>query len=253
MGAIRRAVVNLPVAGKAWLALGSVALVAALVLMPSGFGLSSGAMKDTIQDPNFGVKGCTACHGGDTFAAGGSELISWTIQDADGVALSGNTYAAETAYTITITLDEQNEPAAPSRAGFNLRTTAGKLEGVEGQSQGSTDGLEATHIGSGRASWAMTWTSPADDTVVVFDLFVNDVDGSGAPDAADQVHRVGFWLTNSHGDTAGAAKEEHIEFGISLQQYWIGLIGLAGMLFIMVGGYVYLKYGNPHNTDEKDR
>ena len=50
----------------------------------------------------------------------------------------------------------------------------------------------------------------------------------------------------------GAAAEE-VEFGITLQQYWIGLIGLAGMIFIMVAGFVYLKFVNPHNTDPKDR
>ena len=34
---------------------------------------------------------------------------------------------------------------------------------------------------------------------------------------------------------------------------WIGLIGLAGMVFVMVAGFVYLKFVNPHNTDQKDR
>ncbi len=51
----------------------------------------------------------------------------------------------------------------------------------------------------------------------------------------------------------GAAVEEEVEFGITLQQYWIGLIALVGMVFVMVAGFVYLKFVNPHNADAKDR
>jgi hypothetical protein len=51
----------------------------------------------------------------------------------------------------------------------------------------------------------------------------------------------------------GAAEEHEVHFGISLQQYWIGLIGLGGMVFVLVAAFVYLKFASPHNTDPKDR
>ncbi len=85
------------------------------------------------------------------------------------------------------------------------------------------------------------------------DLFVNDVDGSGLPDAGDEVHRVGWFLTDESHAQPGAVSEEEIEFGITLQQYWIGLIGLAGMIFVIVASFVYLKFVNPHNSGPKDR
>jgi hypothetical protein len=237
-------------------AVAALGLLAVLAVAPTGWGLSTGASKDTIQLPDFATKGCTACHGNGKFAAGGSEVIHWSIVDAAGAPLSGNTYEKAKAYTLLVRLDEKNAPNGGStghHAGFNLRASSGKLAGVAGISQASTDATQATHVNAERTSWNVTWTAP-DSGVVVFDLFVNDVDGSGSPDAGDEVHRVGFWLTDATGAVAGAAAHEaEVEYGISLQQYWIGLIGLAGMVFIMVAGYVFLKYGNRHNTDAKDR
>ncbi|MEK6985523.1 MAG: choice-of-anchor V domain-containing protein [Candidatus Thermoplasmatota archaeon] len=224
-----------------------------VVLAPAGLGLSTGASKESIQDPNFAAKGCTACHGGNAFAAGGLERVSWTITGADGKELAGNAPAKGAAYTIAITLAETNAPTLASHAGFNLRASGGKLAGVAGISQATADGTQATHVGPGLTSWQVAWTAPEDDTVVSFTLFVNDVDGSNAPDSGDLVYRADWYLTNSKGDVAGAVVEHEVHFGISLQQYWIGLIGLAGMILVMVAGFVYLKFGSPHNSDQKDR
>lgn len=248
-----------PVPSFSWSSLGAVAalgLAAALAVAPTGWGLSTGASKDTIQLPDFATRGCTACHGNQNFATGSSEIVHWSLADAEGTPLAGNAYEAGAEYTITITLDEATAPGGGStghHAGFNLRASAGKLAGVAGVSQASTDATQATHVNADKASWTVTWTAPAAG-VAVFDLFVNDVDGDGTNSPGDQVYRAGFWLTDGTGAVPGAAAhEEEVHYGISLQQYWIGLIGLAGMLFIMVGGYVFLKYGNRHNTDAKDR
>lgn len=198
--------------------------------------------------------GCAACHGAATnqFPALNATNVRVSVVDADGNALNGP-YTAEEVYTITITLDEQNAPDHPTnRAGFNLRAAAGKLTAVEGVSQVSADGAQATHVGPGRTSWQVGWQAP-DAGAAGFSLFVNDVDGSGAPDAADQVYWLQFGFADKEGAVLGSAAEEAVEFGIKLQQYWIGLIGLAGMVFVMVAGFVYIKFVNPHNTDQKDR
>lgn len=230
-------------------------LVAILAVAPTGWGLPTGADKEKITLPEFATKGCTACHGNGKFAVG-SEAIHWAVVGPDGAGLSGNSYEKGKAYTITVTLDKKNvvDGAAPDRkAGFNLRASAGKLAGVAPLSQATADGTQATHTDAAHTSWNVTWTAP-DSGVVVFDLFVNDVNGIGGADAGDQVHRVGFWLTDATGAAAGApAHAGEVEYGISLQQYWIGLLGLAGMVFIMVAGFVFLKYGSRHNTDAKDR
>jgi len=236
----------------------SVLAATALVTVTPGWGLPDGANKETITLPDFATKGCVACHGEGNFAPPGNTTITWTVADADGAIVTNNAYVAAASYTITITLhNEQNPtPATEGRhAGFNLRATAGKLAVPEGSSaiKVTSDGKEATHADAAETEWKVSWTAP-ESGPAVFDLFVNDVNGVGGADAGDNVYRSGFWLTDSAGAVAGsAAKAEHVEFGISLQQYWIGLIGLAGMVFIMVAGFVYLKFVNPHNTDQKDR
>ncbi len=228
-------------------------LLATALLAPQAFGFSGGITKDTAPDANaFAGEGCTACHGDHNFAVGGLESVAWTITDADGNALAGNAYEHDAEYTISIALNEQNAPEAANRAGFNLRASAGTLVGVDGSSQATGDGAEATHVNAGAASWTVMWTAPAEGPVV-FDLFVNDVDGSGAPDATDWVYRVGFWLTDDHHAVPGAVEEHEVHFGISLQQYWLGLIAIAAAGFVMVFGFFYLKYASPHNTDSKDR
>ena len=235
------------------------AVCAAVVAAPAAFGFSAGIMDGGTPAPpaDFATIGCTACHGPGPaghhdFAAGGTERVQYSIVDAEGAPLAGNTYEADGAYTITITLNETNAPNAANHAGFNLRASAGKLAAVDGVSQVNGLGNQATHTGAGRATWQVEWTAPADGPAV-FDLFVNDVDGSSAPDAGDRVYSVGWFLKGHDHATPGTVAEHEVHYGISLQQYWIGLIGLAGMLAVMVAGFVYLKFVNPHNTDQKDR
>lgn len=216
------------------------------------FGFSSGITKENAGVPEFEAQGCVACHGTlHEFESLDMGNVRVSVVDAEGAPLNGP-YVAGGVYTINITLAEQNAPAAPNHAGFNLRAAAGKLTAVEGQSQVSADGTQATHTGPGRTSWQVGWEAP-ETGAAGFSLFVNDVDGSGAPDPADQVYWLQFGFGDSHGAVLGAAAHEEVHFGISLQQYWIGLIGLAGMVFVIVASFVYIKFVNPHNTDHKDR
>jgi hypothetical protein len=243
----------LPGARGRWLAPALALAAASLVAVPA-FGFSSGIHKDNAQNPSFEPFGCVACHGNSAeheFPHLDTNNVRVRVVDADGQPLNGP-YEAEAQYTITITLDEQNAPDATNHAGFNLRAAAGTLAGVDGQSQTSADGTQATHVNAASTSWNVTWTAPASGAAG-FSLYVNDVDGSGAQDAGDQVYWLQFGFGDHEGAVLGAAEEHEVHFGISLQQYWIGLIGLAGMLFVMVAGFVYLKFVNPHNTDQKDR
>lgn len=232
-----------------------VAAALLLVYAPTAIGLSSGASKDSVSDPHWADEGCTLCHGDHSYAPTGPDVVTYSIMDADGNVPGGMIYGHEETYTITITLDEQNEPGATNHAGFNIRASVGTLAGVEGESQASGDGMEATHVDASRTSWTVTWTSPAEDEgAAVFDIWVNDVDGSAAPDETDHVYRDGFFMFDASGLAPGAAEPEHeVHYGVSLPQYWLGLIALAMTAVLILFGFVYLKYVSPHNTDQKDR
>lgn len=229
-------------------------LAGALVATPLGLGFSTGITSDNAGLDSFGPFGCVACHGNTAehaFEALNQSNVRVDVADAEGQPLNGP-YEAKGLYTITITLDEQNAPSAANHAGFNLRAAAGKLSAVDGVSQVSGDGKQATHVGPGLTSWQVGWEAP-DAGAAGFSLFVNDVDGSGAPDAGDEVYWLQFGFGDHEGAVLGAAEEHEVHFGITLQQYWIGLIALIGMIFVMAAGFVYLKFVNPHNTDQKDR
>lgn len=240
-----------------WVPIALLVLAAALVATPLGLSFSRGIASNgqgAAKAPpgDFETFGCTACHGAALkFPPVDNAALSWTVQDAEGNGLNGP-YHPDTAYTITIRLNETNAPQQANHAGFNLRASAGKLEGIAGQSQAATDNKQATHVDPTRTSWSVKWTAP-ESGPVAFSLFVNDVDGDGAPSLTDEVRWVQFGFTDASGAVLGAVVEEEVEFGIRLQQYWIGLIALAGMLFVMVASFVYLKFVNPHNTDPKDR
>lgn len=229
-------------------------LAGALVAAPIGLGFSTGITSQNAGIESFGPFGCVACHGNSAehkFEALDQGNVQVAVADAEGNPLNGP-YEAHGLYTITITLDEQNVPTAANHAGFNLRAAAGKLTAVEGQSQVSDDGKQATHLSPSLTSWQVGWEAP-EAGAAGFSLFVNDVDGSGAPDAPDQVYWLQFGFADHEGAVLGAAEEHVVHFGITLQQYWIGLIALVGMIFVMVAGFVYLKFASPHNTDQKDR
>lgn len=230
-------------------------VVAALVATPIGLGFSTGITKDNAGLDSFGPYGCVACHGDSATHAfrslNTSDVQVSVVLDETGEPLNGP-YEAHGLYTITITLDEQNVPTATNHAGFNLRAAAGKLMPVDGVSQVSGDATQATHVGPGLTTWTVGWEAP-ESGAAGFSLFVNDVDGSAVNDPADNVYWLQFGFADHDGAVLGSAVEEEVHFGISLQQYWIGLIALIGMVFVMVAGFVYLKFVNPHNTDAKDR
>jgi hypothetical protein len=233
-------------------------IVVGMAVIPHGIGLPTGMDSEIVPAAlagDFDSKGCLACHGDS--AAGitkqiTADQIRFSIKDADGKYITGR-YTKDAVYTIDIQYTDTNAPTETNRAGFNLRASAGKLGAVEGISQVTSDGAQATHVAPTRDAWSVQWTAPSDDVVVVFNLYINDVNGDGTPDKGDEVHQAEFGLSNSAGAVPGAVVEETVEYGISLQQYWIGIAGLTGMVVIMVGGYFFLKYGNPHNTDAKDR
>lgn len=234
--------------------LGLFAVAALLFVTPTGFGHPTGMFKDTGDYPAaFPQVGCTSCHGGAKFTPGDFRNVQYSMAGPDGAPLTGNAYEKGKVYTINVTLLNEQNPDKANHAGFNLGASAGKLSATDPNVQVSKDQTQATHKNPGETHWSVEWTAP-DSGAAAFDLFVNDVDGDQGASPGDHVYRASFCVVDPTGQGCGAAAPvKDVEFGISLQQYWIGLIGLAGMIFVMVAGYVYLKYVTPHNTDQKDR
>jgi hypothetical protein len=221
--------------------------VAVLAVAPTGLSSSGGI---GTGDPGFDAEngGCTACHGGGQFAATPAD-ITITFTDAGGNELTG-LYQHGAAYTVSIVLDEQTGVGETNAAGLNLFADAGTFEAGEGTRL--TESGEITHADASSTTWTATWTAP-DEGAVVFRLYVNDVDGSLAPDAADQVYYRLFSLTDDTANLPGAVEESEPHVGVPLPQYWLGLLALATMMAVILFAYVYLKYSNPHNANHKDR
>ncbi len=180
-------------------------------------------------------------------------MVSFVIADAEGAPIVNGAYEHDAAYTITITLANEYEPGASNRAGFYLSAGAGEfVDAGDANVQITGGGLEASHTNPSAAEWTVGWHAP-EEGAVAFMLLVNDVDGSGAPDEGDQVYRQYFALTDEAGAQLGAVEEHEIHFGVSLPQYWLGLIALASMAFVMLFAFVYLKFVSPHASDSKDR
>ncbi|MCA1819807.1 MAG: hypothetical protein LC620_07150 [Halobacteriales archaeon] len=242
-----------------WRALSVAAALAVVALLVSnpGWGLPTGMDKDTqIYPPDFEKVGCTSCHGTKAqFWPDSGNDLQVTIHDATGAAPPGMVYAKGAVYTINITLGNEQAPTLANHAGFNIRASSGKFSVPAGSTdvQTSKDSSQATHTNAEHTKWTVTWTAP-DAGAVHFVILVNDVNGINGNDPGDHVYQTFMDLTDAEGAQLGAAvKVVAPEFGISLQQYWIGLIGLFVMIIVMVAGFVYLKFVNPHNADQKDR
>ncbi len=221
---------------------------------PSVFGSSNGMNSENPAWPtDFNESGCTSCHGEHSFAATENK-VSWTLTDAEGNDLTGSVYEHDAVYTFTITLMDEINPEAANHAGFYMSASEGKFEAAEGSGVQVTGGdKEVSHTDATQTSWTFTWTAPAEGAIA-FQLLVNDVDGSFSPDEGDNVYRSFFALTDDHGAQLGAAPEEHEQhYGLALPQYWLGLVALASMILVIMFSFVYLKFVNPHNTDQKDR
>lgn len=232
--------------------------VIGVMAMPVGFGFSGGMHSDATGYPdNFEQFGCatSGCHSAEhAFTPGSFGLVSWSFVDAEGEPLAGIQYEPDTEYTVTITLDEQNEPDANNRAGFNLEASKGQFSLGEDENVHVTeDGMQAAHNNAGQTEWSFLWTAPPEE-VVVFSLYVNDVNGNANADEGDQVHQAGWWFRDESGAVPGAAaEEEHFEVGVPLPQYWLGLIAIFGAAIVIIFGFVYLKFFSPHHADQKKR
>ena len=89
----------------------------------------------------------------------------------------------------------------------------------------------------------MTWTAPDEGTGdAVLTVYFNVVNGENGNDAGDGWTRL---VAVSLGTPQALEDEKGIhELGVSLKQYWIGLIGIAVTLVFVLLAYIVLRGGS---------
>lgn len=239
------------------LALLSVVVVAITFVAAGAMGRSTGIDKTG----GLTKEGCT-CHGpgGETGKKGvPSDKVVVEFK------IDGNPYKYQKGkvYNVSIGVAETDVPLPPSAAqnkgGFNLRVTNGKLAPAAGFERFvKISGSEATHTSDGDKNgrlWNLTWTAPSDDKdAVVFSMFVNTVNGDGAPDEGDHWTGHVAVLMGTSGEVGGGGHVSPEEIGVRWLAHWVGIISFIAVFVVLVLYYFVLKYGETvHATDHRDR
>ena len=243
--------------GRAFLVL----LLAGLVLAPASEALSGGVGGD--QSPGgpteVAKEGCT-CHNADP-----SNDMTLFMRGVPTVYVPGDEY------TMTVQLVGGPSSTGANHAGFSLLVSDGALSSPDGETHLVADGdaTRLTHTADGAhgddRSFSITWTAPAAGAgTISFWLAGNAVDGSGAPDAADQWNRLSFALPEGaagedprrrdlfagNGEVIPPEAEHHgvdlHSLGAPLRAHWLGLLGFLSVILVVVSCGFMLRYGFSH-------
>jgi hypothetical protein len=230
-----------------------VALVAiAFVFAASASGFSSGINRSN----GLTEEGCI-CHGPGGSGGKPSPAVEVLILIGD----NPYHYEAGETYNITITaLTDVPASAAGNKGGFNLRVSAGTLAAAPGFEERVqiVTAREATHTLDGdRASrvFNLTWTAPATgEEAVIFQAFVNTVNGDGAPNESDHWNGKVVVLMGESGVIGGEGEVNPEHFGVRWLAHWVGIISFIAVFAVLIIYYFVLKFGETvHATDHRDR
>ena len=184
-------------------------------------------------------KGCW-CHGE------GDDQLNEGMYNLEGIP---NTYVPETVYNITLTINDTNVERAENDngryGGFLAVVTEGEFVSDENYWVGG-NGLYLSHNDNSNSvrNWTFQWTAPAEGTGdALFTIYFNTVNG-GDGAGGDQWSTLS---TVSLGTPQETSSEVSIhELGVTLMQYWIGLIGIAVVLLSVLIAYVVIRGGSAH-------
>ena len=152
-------------------------------------------------------------------------------------------------------------------AGFSMKISAGTLGASEGSENlvqnWEEDPQTLTHTDPGSQTadrtWHISWTAPPSDSgIVTLWLAGNSVNGDGVPSDLDRWNRLS--TTIDEGDDSGtrtvfagngdieppAPGEESIDLhhmGAGLRAHWLGLLGFAAVVIVIVFCGLMLRYG----------
>ena len=233
--------------------LGMIALLVAGGTQASHLGIGGDA--DEVGDVS--IAGCT-CH---------SEESDNSVT----VLIEGLPYHYEAGgqYELTVQLIGGPDPDTSSTtAGFSMMVSSGTLgagEGYESMVQNwEDDPARLTHTSSGAKtedrSWHILWTAPAtgEEAVTIW-LAGNSVNGDQVPSALDNWNRLSTTIEegaddgskrtvfSGNGEIEPPAAAEHgvhiHEMGAGLRAHWLGLLGFAAVIIVLLFCGLFLRYG----------
>lgn len=233
--------------------LGMIALLVAGGTQASHLGIGGDA--DEVGDVS--IAGCT-CH---------SEESDNSVT----VLIEGLPYHYEAGgqYELTVQLIGGPDPDTSSNtAGFSMMVSSGTLgagEGYESMVQNwEDDPARLTHTSSGAKtedrSWHILWTAPTtgEEAVTIW-LAGNSVNGDQVPSALDNWNRLSTTIEegaddgskrtvfSGNGEIEPPAAAEHgvhiHEMGAGLRAHWLGLLGFAAVIIVLLFCGLFLRYG----------
>ena len=181
------------------------------------------------------VEGCT-CHM--------DEQLNEGMYSLDGIP---NTYVPETTYNVTLAINDTNVESVDGSVrygGFLAEVSEGIFVANENYWLGGSGSYISHNDNSNMVrSWTFQWTAPTEGTGdALFTIYFNVVDGDAS--SGDQWS---YLTTVSLGTPQEVSSEVSIhELGVTLMQYWIGLIGIAVVLLSVLIAYVVIRGGSAH-------
>ena len=158
-----------------------------------------------------------------------------------------NEYVPENTYNITLAINDTTVVSVEDAiryGGFLAEVSEGSFVTGENYWIGG-EGAYISHNENSNdvRNWTFQWTAPVEGTGdAIFIIYFNVVNGQGTN--GDQW---GYLSAVSLGTPQASSHEVSIhELGVTLMQYWIGLIGLGVVLLSVLIAYVVMRGGSAH-------
>ena len=158
-----------------------------------------------------------------------------------------NEYVPENTYNISLAINDTTVVSVEDAiryGGFLAEVSEGSFVTDENYWIGG-EGAYISHNENSNdvRNWTFQWTAPAEGAGdAIFIIYFNVVNGQGTN--GDQW---GYLSAVSLGTPQASSHEVSIhELGVTLMQYWIGLIGLGVVLLSVLIAYVVMRGGSAH-------
>ena len=211
-------------------------IVTALLVGKSAQGLPNGGVSGGEEWAEDSIAHGCSCHM--------DEQLNEGMYSLNGIP---NTYIPEITYNISLAIGDKNVVSvedAVRYGGFVAEVSEGSFVTNDSYWVGGEGSYISHNDNSNNArNWTFQWTSPADGAGdAIFVIYFNVVNGQGTN--GDQW---AYLTAVSLGTPQASTHELSIhELGVTLMQYWIGLMGIGVVLLSVLISYVVMRGGSSH-------